>query len=229
MTPDSYPPSRPIVFWDIDGTLVSGSLERTFLSYMRKKKFVSAGSVLLNLLALAPRFPFPKWYQLKLCYLKGISVTNLEAWAKSCWLEELESKLFADAQDAIGRFTDLEARQVILSGTIMPLAKQLASHFGITEIIAANPEVRDGVCTGRTVAAHPHGEVKVERVAEWLSKKNEKWSSVIAIANHWDDRFLLERSGTPIAAHPDEKLRAYAIKQGWLIVDELRELASFSL
>jgi phosphoserine phosphatase len=220
---------KPVVFWDIDGTLVSGSLERSFLRYLRRRKIVGSGSIALSFLALALRFPTPEWHQLKLCYLRGMSAGELNSQAKSCWWNELEIKFFTDAQKAVDHFSSVKARQVILSGTITPLAEQLAARIGIGDIIAAEPEIVNGACSGRTIREHPHGKIKVTRAEEWLAVNGFAWSDTVAIANHWQDRFLLEKCNLPIAAHPDDKLRAYASARNWLIVDDLLNLTGVSL
>ncbi len=220
--------SKPIVFWDIDGTLVSGSLEREFIRYLRDQKLIRSSAIPFRFLSLALRWPLPQWYQVKLCYLRGVSGTEVEMWAENCWDAELRARLFPDAVDAIRHFASLSLKQVLLSGTIKPLADQLARQASIGEIIAANPEVVNGHYTGATESAHPHGLTKVALVEEWLTKNRRNWDEVIAIANHWDDRFLLERCGTPIAAHPDDKLREFAIERNWMIVDELVELRRLS-
>ncbi len=221
--------SQKVVFWDIDGTLVSGSLERSFISYLRKNKLVRNSTIVLSFLRLVLRLPLPKWYQLKLCYLQGATLADTNSQAESCWRDELEAKLFPGAQEAIAHFSSANIKQVILSGTIMPLANQLAKRLKIDEVIAAEPECVDGRYSGRTSRAHPHGVVKVTRAEEWLDEHGFDWSKTIAIANHFDDRFLLEKCGLPVAAHPDDKLRAYANERGWMIVDDLLELTNMKL
>ena len=60
-----------VVFWDIDGTLVRGSLERLFLKYLLERKHVSRFGIGANALALSLRVPPPKWYQLKILKKEG--------------------------------------------------------------------------------------------------------------------------------------------------------------
>ncbi len=221
--------SQKVVFWDIDGTLVSVSLERSFINCLRRDKLIRNSSIALSFLKLVFRLPPPKWYQLKLCYLRGVSQNVTESWAESCWRDELSAQLFPGCREAVTHLSSVGAKQVILSGTIAPLARQLANHFVIDEVIAAEPEIVNGHCSGRTMREHPHGKVKVDRAGEWLTGRGFNWSETIAIANHWEDRFLLEKCNVPIAAHPDEKLRAYAVGNGWLIIDDLLELIDLNL
>ena len=216
--------SAPVVFWDIDGTLVTGSMERVFIRHLRRQGVISSPSIASNFLTLALRLPLPKWYQIKLCYLRGLRAEGLNHHVESCWRETLRPALLPDAESVIQHFRSAGFQQVLLSGTILPLAKQIGKRLGISDIIAAEPEICNGVYTGRTVAEHPHGTTKVTRAEEWLSRNNHDWSNTIAIANHWEDRFLLEKCATAIAAHPDKQLRAHARTQGWQVVDTLTDI-----
>ncbi len=217
--------TQSVVFWDIDGTLVAGSMERVFIRFLRQQRVISASSIARNFLALALRLPPPKWYQVKLCYLRGLTIEEIARHAKSCWQETLRSTVFNGGEESVRRFEDSGSRQVLLSGTILPLASQIGRHLGISDIIAAEPEISAGVYTGRTVAEYPHGVTKVTLAENWLERNNCTWGNTIAIANHWQDRFLLENAKTAIAAHPDDRLRKYATTKRWPIVYDLSEIA----
>jgi len=215
--------SAPVVFWDIDGTLVTGSMERGFIRHLRRQGVISSSSIARNFLTLALRLPLPKWYQVKLCYLRGLRAEELNHHVESCWRETLRSALLPGAEGVIQHFKSAGYQQVLLSGTILPLAKQIGTRFGISDIIAAEPEICNGVYTGRTVAEHPHGLTKVTLAEDWLARNNRTWHGTTAIANHWQDRFLLEKCSMAIAAHPDKQLRTHARTHGWQVVDTLTE------
>jgi len=199
-------------------------MERVFIRYLRLQGVISSSSIARNFLTLALRLPLPKWYQVKLCYLRGLRAEELNHHVESCWQETLRSALLPGAEGVIQHFRSDDYRQVLLSGTILPLARQVGTRLGISDIIAAEPEIHNGVYTGRTVAEHPHGLTKVTLAEDWLARSNHTWNDTIAIANHWQDRFLLEASATAIAAHPDNKLRAHARTYGWQVVDNLTEI-----
>jgi len=94
--------------------------------------------------------------------------------------------------------------------------------LGLKDVIAALPEVREGVYTGRLIAPHPLGIRKANLAEAWLQDHGYRWSQTVAIANHWDDRFLLERARASAVVHPCNRLRRLAIGQGWAVVDDAR-------
>ena len=202
-----------VIFWDIDGTLVKGSLERLFLKYLLEQKHVSRARIASGFLALALRFPLPQWCQVKLAYLRGRTSVDIQKWIEDCWSVSFEQNLFPGNADALNHFGGSDTHQVLLSGTLEPLAERLGRFLGVTDIIAAKPEIVGDVYSGRLTSPHPHGKVKVERAEEWLAERSYSWDHTTALANHYNDRFLLAKAGRAVVVHPDDRLRGLAEKK----------------
>ena len=90
-------------------------------------------------------------------------------------------------------------------------------EFGISEIIATNAEVKDGVYTGKVAGLPCYQQGKLVRLEQWLAGRNvsESW----AYSDSINDRFLLEYADHAIAVNPDERLESLAKQQGWAIQD----------
>ena len=101
------------------------------------------------------------------------------------------------------------------------------TYLGIDEIIAAEPEIVNQRYSGRLIEPHPHGEYKALYAERWLEQNNLSWDRVVALANHGNDRYLLEKASRGIAVHPDQKLRQIAKQQGWPIADNLEDALPF--
>ncbi|MCH7879835.1 MAG: HAD family phosphatase [candidate division Zixibacteria bacterium] len=216
-----------VVFWDIDGTLVRGSLERLFLKYLLQQEHVTRIGTAANVLLLALYFPPPKSYQIKLAYLRNQKVGEVETWIQRCWDESIKQNLFDGARQVITQLANTGARQVLLSGTLKPLASPLMTHLGIDEIIAAEPEIVNQRYSGRLIEPHPHGEYKALYAERWLAANDLSWDRVVALANHGNDRYLLKKASRAIAVHPDQKLRQIAKHQDWPIANNLKDVAAY--
>lgn len=216
-----------VVFWDIDGTLVSGSLERLFLKYLLQQEHVTRIGTAANVLSLALHFPPPKSYQFKLAYLRDQKVSEVESWIQRCWQESIKQNLFDGARQVITQLANTGARQVLLSGTLKPLAAPLMTFLGIDEIIAAEPEIVNQRFSGRLIEPHPHGIHKAFYAERWLAENNMSWGKVTALANHANDRYLLKKASRAIALHPDQKLRQIAKRQGWPIANSLEDVVAY--
>jgi HAD superfamily phosphoserine phosphatase-like hydrolase len=212
-----------VVIWDIDGTVIDGSLERRFLDYLIKHGHVTPGSLVGSALRLATDFP-PKWHKVKACYLRGKPVDRVAGLVDACWTESILPDVSRAAVDAVHQLRDLGATQLLQSGTLRPLADKMASHLGIADVIAADLEIRDDRYTGRLVKPHPIDERKMLYADEWLIERGLNWDNTVAIADHWGDRYMLERSDLAIVVCPMRQLRDMAKRMGWIVIENRDEL-----
>jgi HAD superfamily phosphoserine phosphatase-like hydrolase len=210
-----------IVVWDIDRTIIRSSLERHFLAYLRRR--VDTFSILKtirNIATLSFRVPPPAWYQVKLAYLRGFFKAEIEDWFRECFIHDIQPAMYSGASTAIRKLQIENVRQVLLSGTPRPFAEQIALHFGLSDIIAAEPEFVDARYSGRLLRHHPHGQFKALYLEDWLTERGYGWTQVAALADHYDDRFLLDKAAVAIAVNPSPQLKRVAVNAGWAIVPD---------
>jgi phosphoserine phosphatase len=212
---------EPVVLWDIDGTLISSSFERRFLADLRRHGHVNIARAAVDALPVWLRNPLGGWHELKLMYLCGKPVELVQSWIETCWKESIRPELYPGVIEAIRQLRSDGIVQVMLSGTPRQLAEPLMKTLRLEDLIAAEPEIRDNKYTGRLVAPHPRGNRKADMAGAWLQDHGYRWNQTIAIADHWDDRFLLEQANTSIVVHPEDRLRKHAIGNGWTIVDDI--------
>jgi putative phosphoserine phosphatase/1-acylglycerol-3-phosphate O-acyltransferase len=208
-----------VVFWDIDGTLLAGSLERYFFSDLLRHRRVTLAQVAGRMFRLTLGSGLPAWYKIKLGYLAGQKTESVRDWVCESWEKSIQPRLYPGAIKAIEIFASAGMRQVLLSGTPRFLAEPLARYLKVDEYIVADPEIQNGSFTGRLVRPHPQGERKADFAGEWLRTRGREVTRVIALANHWQDRFLLAGADRAIAVNPDDRLRLYAQREGWALAE----------
>ena len=214
---------EPVVLWDIDGTLISSSFERRFVADLRRYGHINLARAVIDALPVWLRNPLGGWHELKLMYLCGKPVESVQSWIETCWKESIQPELYPGVIEAIRRLRSDGVTQVMLSGTPRQLAEPLMRMLELNDIIAAEPEIIEDKYTGRLVEPHPRGKRKAELAGAWLQDRGYRWNQTIAIADHWDDRFLLEKANTSITVHPENRLRNHAISKGWTVIDDIRE------
>ena len=110
---------------------------------------------------------------------------------------------------------------VVITATNSFVTAPIVREFGIAELIATEPEQRDGEFTGAVRGIPCFREGKVVRLEAWLA---ERGGSLAACSESWfysdslNDLPLLERVSHPVAVDPDETLRARAERNGWPII-----------
>jgi HAD superfamily hydrolase (TIGR01490 family) len=110
---------------------------------------------------------------------------------------------------------------VVITATNSFVTAPIARELGIADLIATEPEQRDGEFTGAVRGIPCFREGKVLRLEAWLA---ERGGSLAACSESWfysdslNDLPLLERVSHPVAVDPDETLRAHAERSGWPII-----------
>ena len=111
--------------------------------------------------------------------------------------------------------------RVMITATNRFITGPIASALGIETLLATELEEKDGRFTGRERGMPCYREGKVTRLEEWLGERGERLTDY---GESWfytdsiNDLPLLQRVTHPVAVHPDPKLRAHAVAQGWQIL-----------
>jgi len=206
---------QPVLFADIDGTLVLRSLEQWLLIFMRQEKLLDYSRIVLASLNHLLRNPCSKWHEWKLIYLQGRSEPEVEKWIETCWERYIQPALIPESIRLLNILKKQQVRIVLLSGTPKPLAVPLMSYLNLHEIICAEPVIECHRYGGGVHRRHPRGVVKVRYVEAWMAEHRQSWDNTIAMADHWKDRYLLSRVAVPVAVHPKPKLARLAEMKHW--------------
>jgi HAD superfamily hydrolase (TIGR01490 family) len=111
--------------------------------------------------------------------------------------------------------------RVVITATNSFVTAPIAREFGIAELIATEPEQRDGEFTGTVRGTPCFREGKVTQLEAWLARRG---SALADFPGSWfysdshNDLPLLERVSHPVAVDPDATLRARAERSGWPII-----------
>jgi len=111
--------------------------------------------------------------------------------------------------------------RVVITATNSFVTEPIAREFGIAELIATDPEERDGEFTGKVRGTPCFREGKVTRLEAWLAQRGgalSDYSESWFYSDSHNDLPLLERVSHPVAVDPDTALRARAERGGWPII-----------
>jgi len=144
---------------------------------------------------------------------------QLEAWHREYMALKIRPMVRAKARALVERHRgDL---RVVITATNSFVTAPIAREFGIAELIATEPEQRDGEFTGGVSGIPCFREGKVARLDAWLAGRG---ASLASFAESWfysdshNDLALLGRVTRPVAVDPDPELRAHAERSGWTII-----------
>lgn len=107
---------------------------------------------------------------------------------------------------------------LVITATNLFVAGPIARLYGITNIIATTPEVKDGRYTGRPEGVPCFREGKVTRLMDWLTTQHHDLKNSWFYSDSQNDLPLLSAVGHPVVIDPDPVLAAAAVESGWPIL-----------
>lgn len=107
---------------------------------------------------------------------------------------------------------------LIITATNRFVTGPIAEVLGVDDIIATDPEMIDGLYTGKVLGTPSYREGKVERLNHWLADKKMSLSGSSFYSDSHNDLPLLQQVDKPVAVDPDDELKQYALNQDWPII-----------
>ena len=144
---------------------------------------------------------------------------QLDAWHAQFMTAKVLPMIRPGARPLIERHSD--GITAIITATNRFVTGPIAHALGVTNLLATELEEIDGRFTGRERGTPCFREGKVTRLEEWLASRGERLSDYDESWFYTDsinDLPLLKRVTNPVAAHPDDRLRAHATAHGWPII-----------
>ena len=211
-------------FFDMDGTLLRGESQFSFLLWCLRNGLVPAfhalpavvqyASYLLGISSDALRLR-----QSGVNLLRGISTDQFANVAKAFFQTRLTAGFRRQALPVIEAHRAKGHLIVVLTSASEPVANLVAGKLRADAVIATRLLVRDGVFTGERELPEPYGDGKRVLVERFCLAQQLSPQDCFAYTDHHTDVSLLEFIGHPIAANPTRKLRSIAEAKKWPIVD----------
>ena len=213
-----------LVLFDLDNTLLAGDSDFEWAQFLIEQRVLDrevyeARNQRFYDDYRAGTLDIHAFLDFQLKPLSRHSRAQLAAWHREFMERKIQPLIRDKARALVERHRgDL---RVVITATNSFVTAPIAREFGIAELIATEPEQRDGEFTGAVRGIPCFREGKVARLEAWLGKRG---SSLAAYAESWfysdslNDLPLLERVSHPVAVDPDDALRARAESSGWPII-----------
>ena len=107
---------------------------------------------------------------------------------------------------------------VIITATNRFITGPIAERLDIADLLATEPELRDGRYTGRAQGVPCFREGKVTRLDAWLRERNRELGGGWFYSDSQNDLPLLEKVDHPVAVDPDETLERIARDRQWPVL-----------
>jgi len=151
--------------------------------------------------------------------------STLDAWHQQFMSESIMPMVTQASRDLVARHQASGDVCVIITATNSFVTAPIAKVFGIDYLIATEPEQKHGEFTGAVAGVPSFKAGKITRLNDWLGERGwtlDSFADTIFYSDSHNDLPLMQLVQHPVAANPDDTLRAYAQQHAWPIMN-LRE------
>ena len=143
---------------------------------------------------------------------------TLAAWHREFMADRVADMMLPKGRELVERHRAQGHRLLIITATNRFITAPIAAAFGVADLIATEPEMKDGRYTGKVagIPCYQHG--KIERLQQWLAQTGESAEGCWFYSDSRNDIPLLEFATHPVAVDPDEALRAHAASNAWPVI-----------
>ncbi len=206
-------------FFDFDGTLLFGYSVTAFLADRLRRREVGTAEIgrlargVLDVLSgdadnrdLLAR-GVAEW--------RGRPLREMRELGERLFEAALEPRLFPEMQETIAEHRRQGHRLVIASSATPFQIEPAAGRLGIDTILCTQPEVRDGVLTGRLDGPLLWGREKALAVQRFAAEQGIELARSYFYADGDEDEALMHLVGYPRPTNPQKRLARVAARRGW--------------
>lgn len=212
-----------LAIFDLDNTLIAGDSDHAWGEFLVNKNLVDsqwykaqndkfyadycAGQ--LNIIAYS-EFVFSFLAQHDSAYLQQLHQQFMS--------EVIRPIMLPKAQALIAKHRAAGDELLIITATNRFITQAIGEAFGISQLLATEPEKVDGRYTGKVLGVPCYKEGKITRYQAWLAQQNKRFDKVTFYSDSHNDLPLLSIVDVPVVVDADAKLLAHAQEKGWQIL-----------
>ena len=214
-----------LTLFDLDYTLLSGDSDVLWCQFLMDKGVLARQTFAARNADMEARYQagtvgvreFSEFY---VGTLAGKSPGQWEPLRREFLAREIIPRIPAAAAQLVGQHIAAGDLVVMTTATNRFITELTAMHFAIDHLLATEPELVDGLFTGRARGTANMRAGKVARLHGWLASRGEALDSFHsrAYSDSINDLPLLEAVNEAVCIDPDPRLAAIAQDRGWPVL-----------
>ena len=215
-----------LALFDLDNTLLAGDSDFEWAQYLISRgvldrEVYEARNIDFYEQYKAGTLDIHEFLDFQLKPLSRHPRRELDAWHADFMATRILPMITTKGRELVRRHLNEGALAAVVTATNSFVTAPIAREFGITHLVATEPEQTGGEFTGGVRDVPCFREGKITRVEGWLAGLGHDWRS---FSRSWfysyshNDLPLLGKVTDPVAVDPDETLERHARKNGWPII-----------
>lgn len=214
-----------LILFDLDHTLLSGDSDFLWCDFLIAQGVLDDDTFTVRNADIETRYKngtvgLEEFSDFYVGTLAGRTPGSWEALRQKFLSETIVPRIGRGALELANRHLDAGDLVVMTTATNRFLTELTATYLGIDHLIATEPQVSNGLFTGRSVGVLNMREGKVVRLHDWLTGCGHQLQDLdsVAYSDSINDLPLLQAVNRAVVVDPDPQLRAEALTRGWDIV-----------
>ena len=214
----------PLALFDLDNTLLGGDSDYLWGQYLVQHRLVDPTTFERENQRYyadynAGRLDIDAFLAFQLQPLAQHTLQQLSAWRADFIDTCIQPIILPAARRLIEQHRAQSHDLLIVTATNRFITQPIAELFGISELVATDPEFLQGRFTGRVTGIPCFRDGKVKLINLWLAEHQKNLRGSWFYSDSHNDLPLLQQVEHPVAVNPDPILEAHAKQHGWEIVD----------
>ena len=215
-----------LALFDLDNTLLAGDSDFQWAQFLIEQRVLDrevyeARNVEFYEQYKAGTLDIHEFLDFQLKPLSRHPRSQLDAWHSDFMQNRILPIITPAARKLVEEHTLAGDLCVIITATNSFVTAPIARALKVVNLIATEPEQKDGEFTGRVSGLPCFREGKIARLESWLDEHNLTWLSFLEswfYSDSLNDLPLLKKVTHPVAVDPDATLKAHAERNGWPII-----------
>ncbi|MDG2354052.1 MAG: HAD-IB family hydrolase [Gammaproteobacteria bacterium] len=213
-----------LAIFDLDKTLIDGDSDFLWGEFMSE-----IGAVDPNSYQKKNQYFFDEYAKgsldineyLEFCLepLSKSSMTTLNAWHQDFMQQKIHPIVLPKAQVVVNEHKTKGDRVLVITATNRFVTAPIVAQYGIDDLLATEPEIKDGDYTGRVEGEPCFQKGKIAHLNRWLTKTGESLEGAYFYSDSHNDLPMLELVDHPVVVHGDNTLQKIAKDRGWPSLD----------
>ncbi len=213
-----------LAIFDLDKTLIGGDSDFLWGEFLSEIGAVDADTYQIKNQYFFDQYALGKLNineYLEFC-LEPLSLnsrTTLDEWHQRFMQAKIEQILLPKAQAIIDKHKTQGDTILVITATNSFVTGPIVKRYGIDNLLATNPEVKNGKFTGKVEGEPCFQKGKIAHLDRWLEQTGEDMTGSYFYSDSHNDLPMLELVDNPVVVHGDETLQKVAKERGWPSLD----------
>jgi len=213
-----------LAIFDLDNTLIGGDSDHAWGEFLCNKGIVDTAEYRRANDYFYEQYKsggldIHEYLEFALRPLTEHSLEQLTQWHSEFMQEMIAPIMLPKAAELLQKHRDQDDFLLIITATNRFVTQPIADQLGVDAILASEPEMVDGLYTGKVAGTPCFQHGKVERLHHWLADTGHSLDNSYFYSDSHNDLPLLELVSHPVAVNPDETLENHARTNAWQIMD----------